>query len=486
MKKLLFSLFTVITFLISVTGYAQTITRQQAIEDIEKFRDVLNRESSYLYSKGAHHEAAIDKVIAGLDETVVLKDLYYDLVKILGNIGDRHSGVYPENIKNDSLGMPFMMAPVDGNIVALKKELVKDTYQLFQKNYPYLKSINDMPIQEFIEKISWRHKHAPKYAKIHQATRERNYDYFLTAVFGKSDTYKFTFTNGSKDKSLTLPLTENPKRWRDLAYSPNIKDLPSLFKIVGNNIGYISLPAMVSKRDRKGGNLHRYVPAKMHDYKNTDALIIDLRYNGGGTRDFLMMLAPYFLSPDAKPWVANVTRIRSDQKISEDMRTMQARYLYNTRSRRFTRDDIEAIKAFSKDFKTEWAYNPERFSDAFYMVLSHDLGVDHYYYDKPVYVLVNERSFSAASVFTSALKGMGNVKIAGMGTDGSSGRSQYFELKHSKFDIRLSSMISFQRNGKTLDTNGTEPDIVIPKDVQQVLGNRDTQLENLVKHIEGK
>lgn len=117
------------------------------------------------------------------------------------------------------------------------------------------------------------------------------------------------------------------------------------------------------------------------------------------------------------------------------------------------------------------------------MVLSHEKGKNHYYYSKPIYILMNERCFSAASVFASALKGLPNITLAGINTDGSSGRSQYYSLENSEIKIKLSSMISFQRNGKTLDTNGTEPDIILSKDFEQVLENRDTQLTELLLTI---
>jgi C-terminal processing protease CtpA/Prc len=44
-------------------------------------------------------------------------------------------------------------------------------------------------------------------------------------------------------------------------------------------------------------------------------------------------------------------------------------------------------------------------------------------------------------------------------------------------------MLSFQRNGKTLDGNGTVPDIVIERDENQMLRKRDSQLEKLIELI---
>lgn len=470
---------------VSTTNVAQTITKQQAVEDLEQFKSILVKQSSYLYSKGLNPDAEIEALKSNLSNPVEIQELFYGMMKIVGKIGDRHARVRLRGLKRDKLGLPFIMAPIDGKIVALKKEIKNKQYELFQKNLPYVSAINGMPMNEFIESIAWAYKYAPEYSKVHYVTRERNYNFLLTTVFGEADSYKFTFTDGIKNKTVELSLEKDPKRWRDQTYRPDLKDSASLFKTVGNNIGYMSIPAMIS-REGKYGNLYRYVDTKMYEYKDTDAIIIDLRNNGGGTREFLWQLAPYFLSPDAKPWVANVAKIRSDQLISEDMGSMRGRYLFNYYSEHLTGADREEIDVFMKNFKAEWEYDPTRFSDNFFMVLNHHLGEDHYYYDKPVYILVNERSFSAASVFTTAVKGMGKVQIAGICTDGSSGRSRKHDMNHSKINLKLSSMISMQRNGKTLDTNGTEPDIKIPKDLDQVLGKKDSQLEVLIKYIEEK
>jgi hypothetical protein len=45
---------------VSSKSVAQTITKQQAIEDLEQFRAKLLNQSSYLYSKGLNPDAEID------------------------------------------------------------------------------------------------------------------------------------------------------------------------------------------------------------------------------------------------------------------------------------------------------------------------------------------------------------------------------------------------------------------------------------------
>ena len=75
------------------------------------------------------------------------------------------------------------------------------------------------------------------------------------------------------------------------------------------------------------------------------------------------------------------------------------------------------------------------------------------------------------------------MTIAGITTDGSSGNSQKINLPHSQIRVKVSTMLSFQRNGKTLDGHGTKPDLLLMPDEGQVLGERDSQLMGLLEFI---
>jgi len=122
-----------------------------------------------------------------------------------------------------------------------------------------------------------------------------------------------------------------------------------------------------------------------------------------------------------------------------------------------------------------------RFSSPYYMVMKHD---PKRFLDIPIYILCDEFSFSAASILVSVFKGLPNVTICGITTNGSSGRSNYFYLTHSGIRLKLSTMLSFQRNGHPLDGYGTQPDIFLDRDEKQVLGQQDTQLIRLMELIE--
>jgi C-terminal processing protease CtpA/Prc len=463
------------------------ISKKCALKDLAQLQILLKRNASYLGLTGFDYKSGIATIKASIQDSILVRDFGFAIQKLIGELGDRHA-----RVRGFSSGLegflPFVVAPLEKKVVALQSNKDGVGYRFFQSDFPYLKSIDGVLVNEFISSINWQDKYAPEAARLHRGVREiRQIGQQYYKLKGHvPDAIAYTFTNGKQDTTIVLSHSKKMNVWDDVSdnYSSLLEEsiedetYDALFELKENNVGYIRLPDMLdAEEDPK---LFDLLTTKMEDFKETKALVIDIRYNGGGTRDLLMKLAPYFISPSSDPWVANVAKIRSDGKISRDDESMQERYLYSYSSDSFTGRDRSAIDAFLSGFNATWKYDESKYSESFFMVLSHEKGKNHYYYNKPIYILMNEGSFSAASVFASALKGLPNITLAGINTDGSSGRSQYYSLENSEIKVKLSSMISFQRNGNTLDTNGTEPDIVSSKDLEQVLGNRDTQLTELL------
>ena len=469
---------------------SKKITKQAALKDLVRLQTLLDTYASYVNLTAFDYKKGIANIKANLMDSVLIRDFGFAIEKLVGELGDRHARVRGFSNEIDGF-LPFAVAPLGDKVAALNSNNEEAGYSIYLNNFPYLKSIDGILTNEFINSITWQDKYAPQAARFHRGIREiRKIGLQHYKLKGRiPDSITYTFTNGKQDTTIVLSNSGNINIWNDVCdnYFPLLQEsiineeYDVLFDIKKNNIGYIRLPIMLDSHMHP--KFFDLLTTKMEDFKKTDALIIDIRYNGGGTRDLLMKLAPYFISPSSEPWVANVAKIRSDYKISGDDKSMQRRYLYSYSSAFLTDIDRVAINAFLSSYNTSWKYDESKYSESFFMVLSHGKGKDHYYYSKPIYILMNERSFSAASVFASALKGLPNITLAGINTDGSSGRSLNYTLENSNIRVRLSSMISFQRNGKTLDTNGTEPDIVLRTDLEQILGNRDTQLTELLRII---
>lgn len=486
-----------ILLLISTLSFSQTLTKEMALEDLNEFKSLLEKQSSYYQVSKINFENYYNKIERKVNQkdSIPVHFLAFELERFISNIIDRHANIRMENFEEDdyelyNLYFPFAVSTLDDKIVALKFNKSTREYEYYSQKYPFIKKVNKIDIDEFLENYAYRRKLSPKKAKQTDGLkdlRDIGEIYFKQGNTTLKDV-EITLTNDTTDKKLTLPLSDR-RNWYFNIGSTSLNrnyskfgrdqdfDLNKLDKFLTDSIAYIAIPSMVSYEENP--NLESYLKSTIEKYKDSKALIIDIRGNGGGTRDMLNTLSGYFVQPEQSPWVANVAYVRNDQFLDEDISSMQSRYLYNYNSQSLSDKDRETIDKFNIEYETEFKVDVDKFSEPYYMVLrSHQHPLKC-----PIYILVNEDCFSAASVFTSALKGLDNVKIVGVTTNGSSGRSMEFYLKNSNIRVKLSTMLSFQRNGKTLDGNGTTPDIILERDEEQVLRKKDSQLEKLIELI---
>jgi len=470
------------------------LTIAQSIADVSEFQQLLEKQSSYVHLANYDYKGAMDSL-----KTIIKKStgeinvdyLAYELAKIMAKTGDRHSSVKNESFEKDkhptySLQLPFSVAPLNQKAIALKSMRNDGTYKYYHVDFPFVKSINDLPVHSMIDSLVYKSKMAPKEAKFAHgvAAIQQPGKLYLINNLKLPAQIKITFTNGKTDTTEIVQLQNESflyrsKLERNAALNAvNIKkgDFKSISTLIKGNIGLISLPEMYSF-DEVGG-LEKFIESTFTAFNFTRALIIDLRFNPGGSRDLIQKFASYIIPKPNSPWVANVAYLRTNER-NIVHNSMSDRFLYPYSSNKFNDLDRKSIALFSKGFVKEKEFDAAKFSNPHYMVLK----CGNKPYARPIYILVNEHSFSAASVFTSAFKGLPNVKIVGTTTDGSSGNSKKINLNHSNIQVSLSTMLSFQRNGKTLDGNGTKPDIYISEDEEQALEGSDIQLKRLIEII---
>jgi hypothetical protein len=491
--------FLVIIVFFKIDCFSKSIKRQELKSDFEQFKSIIYTESSYYqltnYDFIKHFEE-IDKEISACDSMTIYKFASI-LEEVLSNLIDRHANIRYNELDEEkhpqsTFHFPFALAPLNNNLLCIINSNDKFEYIIYDCMYPYLKSINGYSIEDFIDKFVCNRKLSPDKAKYYNFSRDIRY---IGDIFLKNDilldgfNLDIVLTDLVEDKFISLPLSRKKTTWRDIGAKNNNLlsyelylnksnfDFTKLDKWIEDDIAYLAIPEMLSYKEYP--SLENYIHKVFNTYKNASAMIIDIRDNGGGTRDILKTISEYIVLQNQSPWVANIAYVRSDQSLNEDIASMAGRYLYNIDSEYFCEKDRKAIRKFYNSFTPQLDFNYNRFSEPYFMLL-HSGKVS---INCPIYILVNERCFSAASVFTAAFKGLPNVTIAGVKTNGSSGRSKKFNLKNSKIRIKISTMISIQRNGYPLDGCGTTPDLTLERDMNQILGKSDSQLSALLNYI---
>jgi C-terminal processing protease CtpA/Prc len=220
----------------------------------------------------------------------------------------------------------------------------------------------------------------------------------------------------------------------------------------------------------------------MDQFRDTRGLIIDVRDNSGGTRNILRTLYPYFCKSSDSPIVANAAKYRLYREFGPGY--LNSRHMYPHGWKGWDTSEREAISTFMQTFKPEWTVPEYEFSEYHFWVLSKRTNPEAYYYSKPVVFLIDQKGFSATGVIISGLKGRKNITLIGTATGGGSGAAQSSLLKNSQLRLRLSSMASFQKDGKLFDGNGVQPDIFIEPLPEYFLKNgKDNVLEKAIRFI---
>ncbi len=171
------------------------------------------------------------------------------------------------------------------------------------------------------------------------------------------------------------------------------------------NVGLIDIDAFTAPERMRGP-----LAAAMELLRHCDALIVDLRWNGGGHARGAALAASYFLP-------------RTPDRLLVRFETRKAR---------------ERL-----DIRTEGALEAPRFLD------------------RPVYILTGPATFSAAEFFTRVMQGSGRAKVVGVKTRGGGHPSENVRLT-PHFGMMLPTTRSFMAGRERLVDASITPDLAVP------------------------
>jgi|TARA_B110000091_G_scaffold211063_1_gene255016 C-terminal processing protease CtpA/Prc len=494
MRIYIIILLSIFTLTCKAQNETEYLTKSEIENELKFFDNFLQNQSSYQGLNAFDYREDFAKYLEQIEDNKISESNFgIFLTKTIGKIGDRHSYIRGYDLPNNSF-LPFVVAPLNDKVVALNYNKSEKEYHLLYQKFPFLKAINTIEIDEFLKKIVPKDIKAPKIALRTKSVKQLKYMADNYAIMNKTipENFEFTFTNGKTDTIVKIPLENkrstyitwdekfarlnNPRR-KDLNNPELIKNL---FHIDENNIAYLRIPVMTHKEDAL--LFFETINKFMNKAKSSKSLIIDVRGNGGGTRHLIKELAGYLVHPDST-YIVNATRQRGKLPLNEDLKDdLHNRFLFSKKELDYKEQDL--VDKFMSDFVPMYNLDVNKFSEFHYFVLNgKKLSKDKYHYNKPIYIMANEKSFSAASVFASVFKGLPNIKLVGINTDGSSGNSERFELPNSKLRGKISTMVSFQKNGQILDGIGTKPDIIIERNLDQIFWKEDYQLNKLKELI---
>ena len=448
------------------------IDGEQLRADLDQLEHHITHEYSYAELTGVDYRAALDAARAGLGEGASMRTFATRVAEIMALFGDGHSAPRGLTGMRTPGYLPFLVADTAAGPVALRP----DRSGFVDPERPFLVSLDDRPLDEWLA-IAARTRAAgsPQFVRRHALRSLR----LIAALRAEADwpaAAEVRFT-------LAPTLDAGPKARRESS-APLTMDYPIYGSwprtagstLLDDDVGYLRVPSMTSDVDELAS-----FEAAVRGFAANDELtgiVIDVRDNGGGSRDALRRLLPFFIAPQAGPQVVNVGALRlSPERAALPTPSggyLENRSLYPADAAHWTREDESALVATIAAFRPDWPLEPTAFSAWHYMVVAPS---DDIHIDVPVVVLMDTGCFSATDIFLGAFAAATDATLVGTPSGGGSGRTQRVRLAHTGLEVRLSTMASFRPNGQRYDGKGIAPDVLVqPAPADLLLDGGDAQL----------
>ena len=438
------------------------ISVADAHADIEAFGAGLQDQFAYLGLGDVDLPAELARIrerISGEQSTA--RDLRLELHRLLMRFGDGHAQVrssQPIGQPGDKF-LPLLLVESADGVVAVRP----DRSALIEPAAPVVRAIDGRTIDEWVEVARpFVANGSPQLVRRRALGDMRQIDWvrrILGEATGRPLQVTFATTDGSRTVDRTIELSQRRPTYGDWPRSQS--------QILEGDIGYLR----IAKMDDDVESLREAMAA----FAETKGLIVDVRGNGGGSRELLLALGGYLIGPKEPAVVGNIAQYRLSRRFDDDH--LQARYMHRANWPGWNRRQRQAIRKAAADFQPEWQPVGE-FSDWHYLVLDRTGHPAEYFYDRPVVVLSNAGCFSATDIFLGALERLPRVTLLGTASSGGSARSQSFRLPKTGMEVRCASMASFRPDGRLYDGRGIEVDVeVLPNPEDFVVGKRDAQLE---------
>jgi hypothetical protein len=454
------------------------LSKKQVEQEIATFIAALRDQFAYLHLKGIDLDEAIEKEVRnyyskGLPDRMPPVDLVMILQRVLMQFGDGHADIRSSNFRlggGDPFN-PFLLDDIDGKVVAYQQK----RNDLLDPKYPYVVSLDGRPIEDCIDDMTpFIASGSPQLVR-HRAIRLlRAISWWRRVEDGGFHDHErvmyrpFDLELSSRDGKKTRTVKVQPTDQK-----PTYGEWPrSESRLLDDNLGYLRLARMDHDATQE---VYRWMPR----FRDTDGLIVDVRGNGGGSREALLALAGFLLDDEESPWVGNYAVYRKSSKFDEDH--LARRFMHRLDSDEWTPEQRLAIDRAFANFEPEWQI-PDGFSQWHALVLDRTGHPQEFPYTKEVVILSDAGCFSATDIFLGALEIHPRVTLVGTPSSGGSARSQRFTLDHSLIEVRCASMASFRPNGWLYDGRGIEVDIEVqPDPTFFVEGGRDNALKAAIE-----
>jgi hypothetical protein len=261
-----------------------------------------------------------------------------------------------------------------------------------------------------------------------------------------------------------------------LGADPADEFLSGTFPVGNQTIGFIRIPSF--EPGSEGNALAQFQSEITFFQHNTSGLVIDLMSNGGGSICYANFLAQY-VSP--KPFHSLGFKLRATEEWVLDYEGI----LLDEEFGGAAQSDIDLVSGYLTEIQTALAQkrgltnpipigNPVSCTEAggdIYPPATDDAGTN-IAYTKPIVVLTDNFTLSAAELFSATLQDIKRITVYGVGTDGGGGNVVSFDFNaapYSEGSARVTQSIAVRNHtifapglppAPYIENLGVQPDVV--------------------------
>ncbi|MBN1970339.1 MAG: hypothetical protein JXR48_16050 [Candidatus Delongbacteria bacterium] len=451
------------------SALSSVISKQVAVDYIDRLQGIIENNFSYKERFNGSYLEALSVLRNSIGDSIFISDLESKVSKFIALFGDGHAGYIFSNGRYNNLYLPFLINKINGEYIAFNND--RDSF--LEPEYPIIEKIDGVDINKWIEVAKlYIPRGSNQYISINEVKKLREINQLrleLNLPLEDRVCLELSSLDRSSSKKIQLDLIESKPQY-GTGYD-------NVSKILDSNIGYLRIKKMEKTSDD--------IIKQMDNFRSTDALIIDVRGNGGGNRKIIVDLLPYFLDEN-EFYVSNLAKYciqpYDEKNVKEGY--LEDRFMYPISSDKFNEFEKNELKQFINTFEPVWVPNDEKFSEWHFMVHRKKDNPLSYKYDKEVIILMDSNCFSATDVLLNAFKGRKNVTMIGAPSGGGSGRSYIYFFPSDPINLlRLSTMISYKTNGELIEGNGIYPDIFKEESITDFTGKSDSILDAAIEVI---
>jgi len=452
-KKLLLPLLLVLAFAVNAQ-VPNTLTATDKVYGLSKFWQEANYNFVYLDKVDrAKWDNAYREAIAKVQNTKNDYEYYRELQKFCAMLNDGHTNIYfPKSI--DSLVYTSMfgkyrieLTNIDGKAIIKRTNLsAKDELPIGSE----IIEVNGLPTAEHLKKNVLPYlSSSTDYVLMDDAI-----EFMLRGLKGEKYDIKYRTPKG---KVRTLTLT-HAKTTEQEVYPAIVKRELLDLKWYPNQVAYLSLNGFSDPK------INELFLAKLPELRKAKALIVDLRYNGGGSTSIGRQILEY-LSPDTLLYGSkNTTR--------QHLASFKAWGVFT--EPKDTVGDAWAAKsvlAYQDKLMHEFDYKPakNKVKDSEKVIV-------------PTAILIGHSTASAAEDFLIYADNQKHMTKIGENSYGSTGQPFMFDLPGGG-KARICTKKDTYPDGREFVGYGVKPDIEVKMTLQDYIQKKDPVLDRALKHL---